>query len=113
MLGTILYVALLLINAMAVLSEDRFLARSILFFLGSFDLVSNIWLSSRLVYGASSKRRISNIWPGWLWCNAGARGGGWDQDKTYWTYQRCTDSNAKCVSILFSDTCSDRFSVPL
>ncbi|KAK7470666.1 hypothetical protein VKT23_002088 [Stygiomarasmius scandens] len=27
MLGTILYVALLLINAMAVLSEDRFLAR--------------------------------------------------------------------------------------
>lgn len=27
-LGTILYVSLLLINAMAVLSEDRFLARS-------------------------------------------------------------------------------------
>lgn len=27
-LGTILYVAILLINAMAVLSEDRFLARS-------------------------------------------------------------------------------------
>ncbi len=28
LLGTIFYVALLLINAMAVLSEDRFLARS-------------------------------------------------------------------------------------
>lgn len=27
-LGTILYVGLLLVNAMAVLSEDRFLARS-------------------------------------------------------------------------------------
>jgi hypothetical protein len=28
LLGTIFYVALLLVNAMAVLSEDRFLARS-------------------------------------------------------------------------------------
>lgn len=31
-IGTILYVSLLLINAMAVLSEDRFLARSVSYF---------------------------------------------------------------------------------
>lgn len=50
MLGTILYVSILLVNAMAVLSEDRFLARSTVLYHSEPQSLINLtvgWTSTR------------------------------------------------------------------
>ncbi|KAF5393612.1 hypothetical protein D9757_000027 [Collybiopsis confluens] len=52
MLGTILYVSILLVNAMAVLSEERFLARSN----GSHFLVFRLFLIPYIAVGWTSAR---------------------------------------------------------
>ena len=61
-LGSILYVSLLLINAMAVLSEDRFLAKSALFrwhFYGISELIKSVrphsWLGVDTGAGGTSR----------------------------------------------------------
>lgn len=54
-IGTILYVSLLLINAVAVLSEDRFLARSVFCIPLPFRSLKSSLLCSRLDLNATSK----------------------------------------------------------
>jgi hypothetical protein len=54
-IGTILYVALLLINAVAVLSEDRFLARSVFWLPSPLALTHITPFCSRLDLNATSE----------------------------------------------------------
>ena len=116
MLGVILYVTLLLINAMAILSEDRFLARSPCCCSRlTFEILMSS--SSRLVIHTTCKheRCLSPaIRSDRLRCRAARCRRESPTDKSYWC---SSDSHAKCV--MYSAGCSVRFisqfgsSVPL
>jgi hypothetical protein len=92
-------VALLLINSIAVLNEERFLARSKPF-LPSFTRASSAGCSRLAVYTTAAAGRkfcISRIRPIWL-CNCT---GCWNQGQTYRPHQCCQDINEKYVSSTF------------
>lgn len=76
LLGTICYVSLLMLNAIAILNEDRFLARSkwhssIRYFADAASswLVIFITCATRCKFGLSS-----TVWSEWLWDNARRNG---------------------------------------
>lgn len=72
LIGTIFYVGLLLINAMAVLSEDRFLARSKSFECRDTLELSNLFSRLVLLESADRQCRIQpNLRPEWLRSRAG------------------------------------------
>lgn len=98
-LGTILYVSLLLINAMAVLSEDRFLARSTSPGSAYCGAVRS-WhpASSRLVFRAATTNQprlwpaiCSTIRPSCIPRSAGCRREGTANNLD----QRCADTHAE------------------